>query len=185
MLNKNQKSIIKKVYVPKIVSEGVGVNLYRVFPNDKISIEEQDPFLLLDFFSAKLPSGFPDHPHRGFETLTYIIEGKMLHEDFNGGKGSIEEGGLQWMVAGKGIAHSEIPFSHDIPTVGFQLWINLAQKNKYVDPYYLNVKKESIPIVQGPNSEVKVISGEYKNAKGPAKPTSNTVYLYVTLHSQG
>lgn len=85
---------------------------------------------MLDYFKVRLPAGFPDHPHRGFETVTYMQQGSFYHEDFKGHKGKIGPGDLQWMTAGKGIVHSEIPASYDEDSLGFQLWINLESKNK-------------------------------------------------------
>ena len=117
------KAKILKVVQPKKQKEGVGAIVYRALGT--YEMKTFDPFLMLDFFHTKLPSGFPDHPHRGFQTLTYIIEGEMLHEDFKGNKGSIKPGGIQWMIAGKGIVHAEIPGCKDTETIGFQLWINL------------------------------------------------------------
>lgn len=91
---------------------------------------------MLDLFNVKLPAGFPDHPHRGFETVTYMLSGEISHEDFKGHKGVIGPGGIQWMTAGKGIVHSEIPTSFEVPAFGFQLWLNLDAKNKFCEPRY-------------------------------------------------
>jgi redox-sensitive bicupin YhaK (pirin superfamily) len=90
-----------------------------------------DPFLMLDLFCVQLPAGFPDHPHRGFETVTYLLEGEIHHEDFKGHSGKIGPGDLQWMTAGRGIVHAEMPYSFEKPSKGFQLWINLDAKNKF------------------------------------------------------
>jgi redox-sensitive bicupin YhaK (pirin superfamily) len=95
-----------------------------------------DPFLMLDLFNVKLPAGFPDHPHRGFETVTYMLSGSICHEDFKGHAGEIKAGDIQWMTAGKGIVHAEMPSSFDVPAVGFQLWINLDAKSKFCEPGY-------------------------------------------------
>lgn len=92
----------------------------------------------------KLPSGFPDHPHRGFETVTYMLEGSVLHEDFKGHKGEIKKGDLQWMTAGKGIVHAEMPSSFEYPSIGLQLWINLPKKDKMTEPKYQEFKSEEI-----------------------------------------
>jgi len=99
-------------------------------------LDTLDPFLMLDLFNVALPAGFPDHPHRGFETVTYMLSGEMSHEDFRGHKGVIGPGGIQWMTAGKGIVHSEIPTSFTEPAIGFQLWLNLDKKNKFNEPRY-------------------------------------------------
>lgn len=86
---------------------------------------------MLDFFSSKLPAGFPDHPHRGFETITYMKKGSFLHEDFLGNKGEIAPGDIQWMTAGRGIVHAEMPKSYDEVSQGYQLWLNLSAKDKF------------------------------------------------------
>jgi len=89
---------------------------------------------MLDYFDVRLPAGFPDHPHRGFETVTYMVVGEMHHQDFSGHYGVIGPGDIQWMTAGKGIVHAEMPGSFEVSSRGFQLWINLASKNKFCDP---------------------------------------------------
>jgi quercetin 2,3-dioxygenase len=110
----------------------------RLLPN-------MDPFLMLDLFNVKLPAGFPDHPHRGFETVTYMLEGEVEHEDFKGHRGKIGPGDVQWMTAGKGIVHAEMPSSFDKASFGFQLWINLDRKNKFCDPKYQEHLRDKIP----------------------------------------
>src|SRR4051812_43819307 len=102
---------ISKSFIPPVVPEGDGASVRRVIGNR--SIGRMDPFLMLDNFSVKLPAGFPDHPHRGFETVTYMIQGSVCHEDFKGNKGTISPGDCQWMTAGKGIVHAEMPASAD------------------------------------------------------------------------
>jgi len=99
-----------------------------------------DPFLMLDCFRVKLPAGFPDHPHRGFETVTYMIDGETHHEDFTGHKGCISGGDIQWMTAGKGIVHAEMPGSFEKESYGFQLWINLEASRKFCEPQYQEYK---------------------------------------------
>jgi len=131
-----QKSfkIIEKLFTPSLVPEGVGAKVRRIIGTPEL--RRLDPFLILDHFNVKLPGGFPDHPHRGFETVTYMLEGEVLHEDFKGNKGRLGPGDLQWMTAGKGILHAEMPGSWEQEAIGFQLWINLAAKNKFCDPQY-------------------------------------------------
>ena len=100
---------------------------------------------MLDLFRVKLPAGFPDHPHRGFETVTYMIEGEVHHEDFKGHRGVISPGDIQWMTAGKGIVHAEMPGSWVQDSYGFQLWINLDSKNKFCEPGYQEFLAKNIP----------------------------------------
>ncbi len=94
----------------------------------------------------RLPHGFPDHPHRGMDTVSYCIKGEFAHEDFKGNQGTLSEGGVQWMTAGKGIVHAEMPTSFEEDSIGFQLWLNLDRKNKYCEPKYQEFKADSIPV---------------------------------------
>ena len=130
-------------------SDGDGVQLTRIIGSAKLM--DIDPFLMLDRFESTNPDdyigGFPPHPHRGFETVTYLLQGKMRHEDNHGHKGIIETGGVQWMTAGKGIIHSEMPEKTDGLLKGFQLWVNLPAKNKMVPPAYQEFSSTEIPIV--------------------------------------
>jgi redox-sensitive bicupin YhaK (pirin superfamily) len=136
-----------------------------------------DPFLMLDLFNVALPAGFPDHPHRGFETVTYMLRGEMSHEDFKGHAGVIGPGAIQWMTAGKGIVHSEIPTSFTVPAFGFQLWINLDRKNKMCEPRYQEFKAEEIPVYQDEGMRAKVISGSILGVKGPIEAKVPTYFL--------
>ena len=104
---------------------------------------------MLDLAKVKLPAAFPDHPHRGFETVSYTLEGNFSHEDFRGHKGTLSAGDVQWMTAGKGIVHSEIPMSFTEESRGFQLWINLDKKNKFNEPRYQEIKADQIPVYTG------------------------------------
>ena len=122
------------VFKPQWQNEGVGARVLRVVGNQYL--KNFDPFLMLDFFKVKLPAGFPDHPHRGFETVTYMLEGEFYHEDFKGHQGKIGPGDIQWMTAGRGIVHAEIPASSEQYSLGFQLWINLRKGNKMDPPAY-------------------------------------------------
>lgn len=115
---------------------------------------------MLDYANFKLPAGFPDHPHRGFETVTYVLNGTSFHEDFKGNKGKLEAGDVQWMTAGKGIVHSEMPGSFTETTEGFQLWINLEKKNKMCDPAYQEIKADKLPILTRPGIWIRLIAGE-------------------------
>ena len=161
------KQILKSI--PTI--EGAGVNLNRVFGHNEVRL--LDPFLLLDDFSSNNPkdyiAGFPWHPHRGIETVTYIISGKVEHKDSIGNKGAIKSGDIQWMTAGSGIIHEEMPKKYLSMMQGFQLWVNLPAKNKMMKPRYRGITKDEIPKVITDEAEVKIISGIYKGKKGPVK----------------
>lgn len=170
---------ITKLFTPPIVPEGDGARVRRIIGNKYLN--RLDPFLVLDYFKVKLPAGFPDHPHRGFETVTYMLEGSVHHEDFKGNKGTINPGDLQWMTAGKGIVHAEIPASAEEYSVGFQLWINLSEKNKFCDPEYQEIKKDKIPVAIKDNVKVKVIAGESLGQKGPIYARTPALYLDVEM----
>lgn len=160
------REIIKIVKGNRAV-DGAGVNLVRVIGYR--DTKELDPFLMLDAFDSYDPAdyvkGFPWHPHRGIETVTYLINGRMDHEDSLGNKGSIMAGDCQWMTAGSGILHQEMPIASD-RMLGAQLWINLPQKDKMTDPAYRDIKAEKIPLVKDENGEVRIISGSFKGTKG-------------------
>lgn len=160
------RNVIKTVNGTRQV-DGAGVHLVRVVGyND---VKDFDPFLMLDAFDSKDPKdyikGFPWHPHRGIETVTYLISGRIEHEDSLGNKGVINAGECQWMTAGSGIMHQEMPKESD-HMLGFQLWINLPQKEKMTQPCYCDIRKEMVPVVEEEQVTVRVISGEYKGAKG-------------------
>ena len=151
--------------------EGAGVRLERVF--GFYEKQETDPFLLLDHFESKNPadyvSGFPSHPHRGIETVTYMIEGEIEHGDSLGNKGVIRSGDVQWMTAGSGIIHQEMPKPYSGNFRGFQLWVNLPRKSKMMPPRYREVNAKEIPPVRAKNATVKVISGQYEGTMGPVR----------------
>lgn len=169
-----------KIWNSKEVPEGDGATVRRC-----IGIKDcdyVDPFLMLDHAKVKLPTGFPDHPHRGFETVSYLLEGSFHHEDFKGHKGKINPGGVQWMTAGKGVVHSEIPGSFDEYSVGLQLWINLNKENKMIDPNYQEFSTDKIPeIISDKGSIIKVISGEYNGNKGPVNSLTSVKYFHIKL----
>ena len=142
-------------------SDGAGVKLKRALgqhPGARL-----DPFLMLDFFSSDDPDdyieGFPAHPHRGFETVTYIVDGHMLHEDHLGNRGDLKAGGVQWMTAGRGIIHSEMPQQTAGLLRGFQLWINLPAKEKMKAAGYRDIPAEEIPALTAPGARVKLVAG--------------------------
>lgn len=134
---------------------------------------------MLDFFCVQLPAGFPDHPHRGFETVTYMLEGEIHHEDFSGNAGKIGPGDIQWMTAGKGIVHAEMPYSFEKPSKGFQLWINLDAKNKFCQPQYQEHLRDKIPTYSDPQLGMvaKVVSGQVFGVKGPIEARTPTYFI--------
>lgn len=154
--------------------EGAGVRLKRAFGYDEPSL---DPFLLLDDFHSKNPedyiAGFPWHPHRGIETITYMLHGKIEHGDSLGNGGVIESGDVQWMTAGNGIIHQEMPKYEKNKTLlwGFQLWANLPSSHKMMDPRYRDIKKEQIPEIElnGGKVKIKIICGSIQGTKGPVQ----------------
>ncbi len=147
--------------------DGAGVRLVRVLGSP--TVRDFDPFLMLDAFDSKNPEdyirGFPMHPHRGIETVTYLAHGEIEHQDSLGNKGSIVDGGCQWMTAGSGILHQEMPKASP-HMLGLQLWVNLGQKDKMAPPKYRDIKPENIAHVHEPGVEIRVLSGEYKGHKG-------------------
>lgn len=174
---------IDKIFTPPEVPEGDGATVRRIIGNSKL--RDLDPFLMLDHFNVKLPAGFPDHPHRGFETVTYMQSGTFYHEDSQGHSGAIEPGDCQWMTAGKGIVHAEMPGSFEDPGIGFQLWINLPNKLRMCDPQYQELKKDQFPVVSKNNATVKVIAGESLGTKGPIYHRTPTFYLDVSMDENG
>ncbi|OGR80540.1 MAG: hypothetical protein A2X32_00890 [Elusimicrobia bacterium GWC2_64_44] len=166
---KNRK--IKELLEGQWVLEGAGVKLKRMFGFG--NTELTDPFLLLDHFGSANPedymAGFPWHPHRGIETITYMLEGTVEHGDSLGNKGVISDGQVQWMTAGSGIVHQEMPKRHDSPTRGMQLWANLPKKHKMVRPRYRDIKAEDMKLYQGEGFTVRIICGEYGGVQGPAE----------------
>ncbi|MBI4162072.1 MAG: pirin family protein [Candidatus Aenigmarchaeota archaeon] len=165
--------------------EGAGVHLRRAFSHDDVNL---DPFLLLDDFHSNNPedymAGFPWHPHRGIETVTYVLNGAVEHQDSLGNKGIIKSGDVQWMTAGSGIVHHEMPQKSKLMQ-GFQLWINLPAKKKMTDPKYRDIKSSQIPEVKiSDGVTVKVIAGKSGNAKGPVKDLNVDVeYFHIKMKS--
>lgn len=165
-------------------SDGAGVKLTRVLTG-KLQ-RRLDPFLMLDAFGSDNPddyiAGFPDHPHRGFETITYMLAGRMRHRDSAGHEGLLENGGMQWMVAGRGAIHSEIPEQEDGVMEGFQLWLNLPASNKMAAPWYKDFASETIPEYSTPEGiKVRVIAGSSNGVSG-AMTRETTEPLYLDIH---
>lgn len=150
-------------------SDGAGVKLKRIInPQDKLPF---DPFILFDEFGSDEPmdyiKGFPEHPHRGFETVTYMLEGAMLHRDHLGNEGHLRKGDVQWMTAAHGILHSEMPEQEEGLLHGFQLWLNLPAKEKMKPPHYKDIAAYNIPVVDlGSGSYLKLITGQYHDGTG-------------------
>lgn len=144
-----------------------------------------DPFLLLDEFGSDNPddyiAGFPPHPHRGFETITYMLNGKWQHKDSAGNEGKLGEGSVQWMTAGRGIVHSEMPIQTDGLARGFQLWLNLPKEKKMIEPAYQDIESEQIPIVKEKAGTVKVISGNFHGTVGPGQSHTPVLILDIQL----
>ena len=153
---------IKKAFLATEQSEGVGARVRRSIGTSQL--RNFSPFLMLDHFTSSPGAGFPDHPHRGQETITYVLQGAVDHEDFAGNKGTVEEGGLQFMSAGKGIMHAEMPRENPdgSPNIGLQLWVDLPQKLKNVEPRYRDLQAAEIPTIDVDDGKVhvKIISGQ-------------------------
>lgn len=175
---------IKQIFPAQPTLEGAGVHLKRGFGYHEVPAF--DPFLLFDDFSSPNASdylpGFPWHPHRGIETVTYILSGEVEHQDSMGNKGSIKKGDVQWMTAGSGIIHQEMPKEHKEGLKGFQLWVNLPRDHKMMPPRYQEILKKTIPLIEKDGIVVKVIAGEYQGTIGPVSDLMvGPTYLDVTL----
>lgn len=176
---------IDRILQSQPTMDGAGVKLNRVFGFYEKGM--MDPFLLLDFFGSDKPeefmSGFPWHPHRGIETVTYILEGSVEHADSMGNSGVIQSGDIQWMTAGSGIIHQEMPRSTGGPMHAFQLWVNLPASKKMMPPRYQDIKAAEIPSVSPAKGiSVRVVAGEFMNVKGPVKDiVADPEYLEATV----
>lgn len=170
---------IEKSISAKMTTDGAGVQLDRVFGYK--DIPEFDPFLLLDYFETHDPKavsmGFPWHPHRGIETITYILRGQVEHSDSIGNSGLINKGQVQWMTAGRGIIHQEMPKVTNNGLQGFQLWLNLPAKDKMTEANYVQISEEDIPIIKNSNYKLKVIAGKINNVTGPLARNSLDILL--------
>lgn len=184
---KKNRSVLQ-VITAKTTLEGEGFTVHRAFPN--YGLREFDPFLLLDemgpmVLAAGEAKGAPDHPHRGFETVTYMIDGVFEHKDSQGHSGRLKPGDVQWMTAGSGVIHSEMPekeFSQKGGILhGFQLWVNLPKKDKMMNPRYQDIPAEKIPIVQHDGAKVKVIAGESLGKKAVIETRTPIMYLHFTV----
>jgi redox-sensitive bicupin YhaK (pirin superfamily) len=184
MKTKHTSRQVERLIAGQATSDGAGVKLTRVLTQDLQ--RRLDPFLMLDAFGSDNPNdyiaGFPDHPHRGFETVTYMIAGRMLHRDSAGHEGLLEGGGVQWMTAGRGVIHSEIPQQTDGVMEGFQLWLNLPARDKMSAPWYRDFKAQELPrFVTAQGVTVIVIAGESQGVSG-AVTRQASAPLYLDLH---
>jgi len=168
-----------------LTSDGAGVNLRRIIGSHQLNM--LDPFLLLDEFGSNNPedyiAGFPSHPHRGFETITYMLIGKFHHKDSTGNEGYLTDGSVQWMTAGRGVIHSEMPEQTDGLVRGFQLWLNLPKNKKMIPPDYKDIPAVDIPRVDIPGGTAKVIAGKFMGVTGPGQPKTRMFYYDIELQS--
>ncbi|KAK4752441.1 hypothetical protein SAY87_021239 [Trapa incisa] len=171
------RMVVKKV-LAKQQRDGEGATVRRSI--GRMELRNLDPFLMLDEFYVSPPAGFPDHPHRGFETVTYMLQGAFTHQDFAGHKGMIGPGDVQWMTAGRGIIHSEMPATEGI-NKGLQLWINLSSKDKMIEPRYQELLAEDIPMTEENGVTVRVIAGKSMGICSPVYTRTPTMYLDFTL----
>ena len=176
--------VVEQLVTGQATSDGAGVKLTRVLTQPLQY--RLDPFLMLDAFGTDNPEdyigGFPDHPHRGFETVSYMLAGRMRHRDSAGHEGLLNQGGVQWMTAGSGVIHSELPEQEKGRMEGFQLWLNLAAKDKMRAPWYRDIQSEDIPEFTTPEgTAVRVIAGASHGVAG-AMQRETTQPLYLDLH---
>ncbi len=182
---------LERLVLGRATRDGDGVKLTRVLTADLQ--QRLDPFLMLDQFGSDDPNdyggGFPDHPHRGFETVTYMIAGRMRHKDSAGHEGLLQNGGVQWMTAGQGVIHSEMPEQEAGRMEGFQLWLNLPGKDKMCAPAYRDIQSQEIPeVLTAQGVRVRVISGVFEGVAGAVNrpvQTYPTDALYLDLHFEG
>ena len=176
---------VERLVQGQSTSDGAGVKLVRLLTQDLQ--RRLDPFLMLDAFGTDNPGdyigGFPDHPHRGFETVTYMLQGRMRHRDSAGNEGLLVPGSVQWMTAGRGVIHSEMPEQEDGAMEGFQLWLNLPGRRKMTAPWYRDIAPGEIPEWQGEGVTARVIAGHAQGVAG-AVQREDTEPLYLDLHLQ-
>lgn len=174
---------VERLVQGQATSDGAGVRLTRLLTQELQ--RRLDPFLMLDLFGTDNPGdyigGFPDHPHRGFETVTYMLQGRMRHRDSVGNVGLLVPGSVQWMTAGRGVIHSEMPEQEEGAMEGFQLWLNLPARDKMRDPWYRDIASAEIPEWQGAGVTARVIAGSTHGVQG-AMQREGTEPLYLDLH---
>ncbi len=185
----NQLRKVIKIIEPQPVLEGAGVRLRRSIATR--TLDNIDPFLLFDHFGSSNPDdyikGFPMHPHRGIETVTYMIQGVVDHKDSIGNSGSIGAGDVQWMTSGSGIMHEEMPRAQQGEMMGFQLWLNLPAKLKMMKPRYQNIDSNQVPQINRQDGiKIRVIAGEVDGVRGPVTEiVADPTYLDVTIPPNG
>jgi len=185
----SQQRNIVNVIEPQPVLEGAGVRLKRSIATS--TLDHVDPFLLFDHFGSSNPEdyikGFPLHPHRGIETVTYMIDGQVDHKDSIGNSGTIGGGDVQWMTSGSGIMHEEMPQPQADEMIGFQLWVNLPAELKMMAPRYQNIESSRIPLINREDGvKIRVIAGEVDNISGPVTEiVADPTYLDVTIPTDG
>lgn len=172
---------VEQLVVGLDTQDGAGVRLTRLLTHDLQ--KRLDPFLMLDAFGSDNPgdyiAGFPNHPHRGFETITYMIAGRMRHKDSGGHEGLLQNGGVQWMTAGRGLTHSEMPEQEEGVMEGFQLWLNLPAKNKLCTPGYRDIQSEKIPEITTMNGVlVRIIAGNTHGTNGAMQREDTEPQIY-------
>jgi hypothetical protein len=176
------KKIVKAIHT----SDGAGVKLKRSMGVPELDFI--DPFLMFDEFGSENKddyiAGFPPHPHRGIETVTYMLAGRFKHEDSTGSKSEMGPGSVQWMTAAGGIIHSEMPIMNEGKLHGFQLWINMPAKFKMNKPSYQNIEPKEIPEFKDKEKKIKIIAGKYKDKIGPAKGFVDPIYLDIELEKE-
>ena len=167
-------------------SDGAGVRLLRIIGSPQC--DSVDPFLLLDEFRNDDPNayvaGFPDHPHRGFETVTYMMKGRMRHRDSVGNSGLLTDGSVQWMTAGRGIIHSEMPEQTDGLIWGYQLWVNVPAEHKMTAPRYQDISSDQIPEAEADGALVRILAGSWNGHQGAAETIWPASYLDVRLRPE-
>jgi len=180
-----QARSVERIITGQAVMDGAGVKINRILTQ---TLQRRlDPFLMLDNFGSDQANdyiaGFPSHPHRGFETVTYMLEGRMRHKDSAGNEGLLTNGGVQWMTAGRGVIHSEMPEQEEGLMSGFQLWLNLAAKDKMCQPWYRDFNGEQVPAYTTPDGvAVKVIAGSSHGVAGAVqRPVTEPLYLDIHL----
>jgi len=180
-----QERSVERIITGQAVSDGAGVKINRVLTQNLQ--RRLDPFLMLDNFGSDQASdylaGFPSHPHRGFETVTYMLEGRMRHRDSSGNEGLLTNGGVQWMTAGRGVIHSEMPEQEEGMMSGFQLWLNLPAKDKMRAPWYRDFNGDEVPVFTTENgARVKVIAGGSHGVDGAVqREVTEPIYIDVDL----
>ena len=182
----SNKKLQSQFVSAQTVSEGAGVTVHRTIGSP--ALRNYDPFMMLDYFGSDKPNdyiaGFPEHPHRGFNTFTYMIDGNIEHQDSMGNTGNLGPGGAQWMKAASGVIHSEMPKQQNGLMRGFQLWINLPAANKMESPEYQEYQSQDFPVIETENDQVKVLIGQFGDQFSPIQDEITHVsYLDVSLEA--